>query len=133
LLAGVRTEGGNSGDAATFIHADVSVESDVKAMNDHAVDRFDRLDCLVNNAGRSSQYAAIADVDLKQFDAVIAGPARRPCRNEICSARDGRTRNEQHYQRCQCKWIPRRTGRTLLFSREGRFDSLDALRSHGVG
>ena len=27
---------------------------------------------LVNNAGRSSQYAAIADVDLEQFDAVIA-------------------------------------------------------------
>jgi NAD(P)-dependent dehydrogenase (short-subunit alcohol dehydrogenase family) len=36
------------------------------------VDRFGRLDCLMNNAGRSSQYAAIADVDLQQFDAVIA-------------------------------------------------------------
>jgi NAD(P)-dependent dehydrogenase (short-subunit alcohol dehydrogenase family) len=38
----------------------------------HAVDRFGRLDCLVNNAGRSSQYAAFTDVDLEQFDAVIA-------------------------------------------------------------
>jgi NAD(P)-dependent dehydrogenase (short-subunit alcohol dehydrogenase family) len=56
------------GDAASFIRADVSVEADVKAMVDHAADRFGRLDCLANNAGRSSQYAAIADFDLEQFD-----------------------------------------------------------------
>jgi len=60
------------GDAATFIRTDVSVEADVKAMVDHAVDRFGRLDCLMNNAGRGSQFAAIADADLEQFDAVIA-------------------------------------------------------------
>ena len=41
-------------------------------MIDHAVDCFGRLDCLVNNAGRGSQFATIADVDLEQFDAVIA-------------------------------------------------------------
>ena len=41
-------------------------------MIDHAVDRFGRLDCLMNNAGRSSQFVAITDVDLEQFDAVIA-------------------------------------------------------------
>ena len=60
------------GDAASFIRTDVSGENDVKAMIDHAVDRFGRLDCLMNNAGRSSPHAAIADVDLEQFDAVIA-------------------------------------------------------------
>jgi NAD(P)-dependent dehydrogenase (short-subunit alcohol dehydrogenase family) len=60
------------GDSASFIRTDVSVESDVKTMIDHAVDRFGRLDCLVNNAGRSSQYVTIADVDLSEFDAVIA-------------------------------------------------------------
>jgi NAD(P)-dependent dehydrogenase (short-subunit alcohol dehydrogenase family) len=31
-----------------------------------------RLDCLVNNAGRGSRFATIADVELEQFDAVIA-------------------------------------------------------------
>src|SRR5262250_281227 len=77
VIAGRRKDRGDKlvqklGNAASFIRTDVSVEADVKAMIDHAVDRFGRLDCLMNNAGRSSQYAAIADVDLEQFDAVIA-------------------------------------------------------------
>jgi NAD(P)-dependent dehydrogenase (short-subunit alcohol dehydrogenase family) len=77
VIAGRRQNRGETlaqklGDAASFIRTDVSVETDVKAMLDHAVDRFGRLDCLMNNAGRGSQFAAIADVDLEQFDAVIA-------------------------------------------------------------
>src|SRR5260370_5909149 len=76
-IAGRRQDRGEKlaqklGDAASFIRTDVSIEADVKAMIDHAVNRFGHLDCLMNNAGRSSQYAAIADVDLEQFDAVIA-------------------------------------------------------------
>lgn len=77
VIAGRRKDRGEKlaqklGDSASFIRTDVSVESDVKAMIDHAVDRFGRLDCLVNNAGRSSQYVTIAEVDLSEFDAVIA-------------------------------------------------------------
>ncbi len=77
VIAGRRQDRGEKlarklGDAASFISTDVSIEADVKAMIDHAVDRFGRLDCLMNNAGRSSQFATIADVDLEQFDAVIA-------------------------------------------------------------
>jgi NAD(P)-dependent dehydrogenase (short-subunit alcohol dehydrogenase family) len=77
VIAGRRQDRGEElarklGAAASFIRSDVSVEADVKAMIDHAVYRFGRLDCLMNNAGRSSHYAAIADVDLVQFDAVIA-------------------------------------------------------------
>ena len=77
VIAGRRQDRGEKlarklGDGASFIRADVSVEADVKAMIDHAVGRFGRLDCLMNNAGRSSQYTTIADVDLEQFDAVIA-------------------------------------------------------------
>jgi len=60
------------GDAASFIRTDVSVEADVKAMIDHAVSRFGRLDCLVNNAGTPSQYVDIMEVDLEKFDAAIA-------------------------------------------------------------
>jgi NAD(P)-dependent dehydrogenase (short-subunit alcohol dehydrogenase family) len=60
------------GDAANFMRTDVSVEAEVKAMIDHAIDVFGRLDCLMNNAGRGSQFTTIAEADLEQFDAVIA-------------------------------------------------------------
>ena len=77
VIAGRRQERGEKlarklGEAASFLRTDVSVESDVRKIIDHAVDRFGRLDCLINNAGRSSQYAAVTDVDLEVFDAVIA-------------------------------------------------------------
>jgi NADP-dependent 3-hydroxy acid dehydrogenase YdfG len=77
VIAGRRQDRGEKlaqklGDAASFIRTDVSVEADIKAMIDHPVDWFGRLDCLMNNAGRSSQHAPIVDVDLEQFDAVIA-------------------------------------------------------------
>ena len=77
VIAGRRQDWGEKlsrtlGDAASFIRTDVSIETDVKAMIDHAVDRFGRLDCLMNNAGSGSKFATITDVDLEQFDAVIA-------------------------------------------------------------
>ena len=77
VIAGRRQDRGERlaqrlGEAARFLRTDVSVEADVKAMIEHAVDRFGRLDCLVNNAGMPSQFVAIAEVDLQQFDAVIA-------------------------------------------------------------
>ena len=60
------------GESASFIRTDVSVECDVERMIAHAVDRFGRLDCLVNNAGRSSPYTTITDLDLEQLDAIVA-------------------------------------------------------------
>lgn len=77
VIAGRRQERGEKlaqklGEAASFLRTDVSIEAQVQAMIEHAVNRFGRLDCLMNNAGRGSQFSAIADVDLEQFDAVIA-------------------------------------------------------------
>ena len=39
------------GDAAHYVHADVSLEADAQAMVDATVERFGRLDILYNNAG----------------------------------------------------------------------------------
>lgn len=77
VIAGRRQERGQKlaeklGNAASFVRTDVSIEADVKAMIEHAVSHFGRIDCLMNNAGRGSQFCAIADADLEQFDAVIA-------------------------------------------------------------
>ena len=77
VIAGRRHDQGERlaralGATASFIRTDVAVESDVEKMIGHAVDRFGRLDCLVNNAGTGSQRVGIADVDLADFDAAVA-------------------------------------------------------------
>jgi NAD(P)-dependent dehydrogenase (short-subunit alcohol dehydrogenase family) len=76
VLAGRREERGRRlalslGEAASFIRTDVTVEGEVKAMIDHALSRFGRLDCLMNNAGSGSGRAPIAEVDFARLDAEI--------------------------------------------------------------
>src|SRR5690348_10623682 len=66
VIAGRRRERGEQlaaalGPQATFTQTDVTKETDVNAMIACAVERFGRLDCLVNNAGGGSRRAAIAD------------------------------------------------------------------------
>jgi NAD(P)-dependent dehydrogenase (short-subunit alcohol dehydrogenase family) len=77
LIAGRRRDKGEQlaqalGPSAAFKPTDVTREADVKVMIASAVERFGRLDCLINNAGMGSQRVGIADVDLDDFDATIA-------------------------------------------------------------
>jgi NAD(P)-dependent dehydrogenase (short-subunit alcohol dehydrogenase family) len=77
VIAGRRQDKGEQlarslGPAASFIRTDVSVEADVKAMIEHAIDRFGRLDCLFNNAGVPTQCWSIENLDLERFNAAIA-------------------------------------------------------------
>jgi NAD(P)-dependent dehydrogenase (short-subunit alcohol dehydrogenase family) len=59
------------GPALSFVRTDVTDEASVKAMVDHAVTRFGRLDCLVNNAGSGSPMVSITEVTGEHFSSVF--------------------------------------------------------------
>ena len=59
------------GPALSFIRTDVADEVSVKAMVDHAVTRFGRLDCLINNAGSGSPMVSITEVAAEHFSSVF--------------------------------------------------------------
>jgi NAD(P)-dependent dehydrogenase (short-subunit alcohol dehydrogenase family) len=59
------------GPSLSFIRTDVTDEASVKAMIDHAVKRFGRLDCLVNNAGSGSPMVSITEVTSEHFASVF--------------------------------------------------------------
>ncbi len=59
------------GPDAIFQHADVSRESDIKAMVDLAIAHFGRLDCLFNNAGYGGVSGRIEKTSMHGFDNTI--------------------------------------------------------------
>src|SRR5262245_2511761 len=60
------------GDAAVFVHMDVTVEADVERAIDRASDRFGKLDCVFNNAGSGGVYGPIAETPMEGFDRTVA-------------------------------------------------------------
>jgi 3-oxoacyl-[acyl-carrier protein] reductase len=60
------------GDAAVAVTADVTRSDSVKAMVDTALQRFGRLDVLVNNAGTTHKNRSRLEVDEETFDRVYA-------------------------------------------------------------
>lgn len=60
------------GENATYLHTDVSRESDVKAVVDHAVERFGRLDCMFNNAGFARSHGGIEQISVEDWDSHMA-------------------------------------------------------------
>jgi NAD(P)-dependent dehydrogenase (short-subunit alcohol dehydrogenase family) len=62
-----------SGGEASFVRADVSNETDARAMVAHTVDRFGRLDVLYNNAGvMPEEDHSVIDTDVSTWDRVMA-------------------------------------------------------------
>lgn len=77
VIAGRRRKEGETiakrlGAACRFLPADVTQEAEVKALVDHAVGQFGRLDCIFNNAGGPAPTGGIEDIPVEGFDAAIA-------------------------------------------------------------
>ncbi len=78
VIADINDERGKSladelGTAASYIHANVTQEAEVKAAVDHAVDKFGRLDIIFNNAGiTGGAIGGIDEIDLETFDITLA-------------------------------------------------------------
>jgi NAD(P)-dependent dehydrogenase (short-subunit alcohol dehydrogenase family) len=59
------------GDSIRFVHTDVSDESQVEALVDAAVDRFDKLDIMYNNAGAGGDPAGFLDLTAAGLDKTL--------------------------------------------------------------
>ena len=60
------------GDAARFVAADVTLDSDWKRLVDHTLDAFGGVHLLVNNAGYTHLNRPMLEVDETEFDRVYA-------------------------------------------------------------
>ncbi len=60
------------GDRVRFTTTDVSVEDDVAAMTDLAVEAFGRLDVVFNNAGIGGAFGPITEIDVEDWDTSFA-------------------------------------------------------------
>ena len=77
VLVGRRRERGDEaakeiGDQATFIAADVTQEDDIRSLFRGVLDRFGRIDCVINNAGSVSNTTSIPGTSASDFDQDLA-------------------------------------------------------------
>lgn len=70
-LAALRKEIESKGGTASFVVTDVAIARDVERMVAHAMQKFGRLDCAVNNAAIEGKLAAITDLAEQEWDRVL--------------------------------------------------------------
>jgi NAD(P)-dependent dehydrogenase (short-subunit alcohol dehydrogenase family) len=66
------------GPSGAFHQGDATSPSDTEALMDFALDRFGRLDCVVNNAGAAGEGGPITELSLEGFDRTLALLLRGP-------------------------------------------------------
>ncbi|HHX43137.1 MAG TPA: glucose 1-dehydrogenase [Chloroflexi bacterium] len=67
VVAGIRADGGE----ATYFYADVGVSTELRALIDHAVATYGRLDVLMNNAYHATHGTAV-EIEEHEWDADMA-------------------------------------------------------------
>jgi NAD(P)-dependent dehydrogenase (short-subunit alcohol dehydrogenase family) len=77
IIAGRRRDAGETlaqrlGQSASFVQADVAREDDLKTLIEGTAARFGRIDCLFNNAGYGIPQRSIVDLDIAEYDAMMA-------------------------------------------------------------
>jgi NAD(P)-dependent dehydrogenase (short-subunit alcohol dehydrogenase family) len=77
IIAGRRRDAGETlaqrlGQSASFVQADVAREDDLKTLIEGTAARFGRVDCLFNNAGYGIPQRSIVDLDIAEYDAMMA-------------------------------------------------------------
>ena len=77
VIAGRRVAEGESlanalGTNCMFSQTDVTVEAQMQALIGLAVEKFGRIDCLLNNAGGPAQTGGIEGLEVHRFDAAMA-------------------------------------------------------------
>ena len=115
-----------AGGRATFVKVDVSDEAEARAMVDHAVATYGRLDVLYNNAGIMPEADhSVTDTDVAVWDQVMAVNVRgvypRLQVRDPADDRAGRRVDHQHRQlrrarsaaRCRRTPTPPRRARCL--------------------
>lgn len=81
VIADIQDEAGTAtaqrlGDAAYYLHTDVTDEAAIEALVAATVERFGRLDVIHNNAGALGDPSAITEIGSEGFDRTIALLAR---------------------------------------------------------
>jgi len=61
----------DAGHTALFVRCDVTSEEDMRSLIETAVERFGRLDCIVNNAGWHPPTMAIDEIGVEDFEQLV--------------------------------------------------------------
>jgi NAD(P)-dependent dehydrogenase (short-subunit alcohol dehydrogenase family) len=77
VIAGRRRDAGEAlaqrlGQSASFKQADAARADDLKTLIEGTAARFGRVDCLFNNAGYGIPQRSIVDLDIAEYDAMMA-------------------------------------------------------------
>ncbi|KAK3102442.1 hypothetical protein FSP39_011403 [Pinctada imbricata] len=56
---------------AFFIQCDVTKEADIKKVIDLAIEKYGKIDCLINNAGQHPPHTAIDDISADDFRSLL--------------------------------------------------------------